>query len=285
MRLKTQLAIKADIEALLPRAWNRRDIELYLAERRADWNAPKYLTPGLLITFLVDNKIAQVAEITSKEYGRKARYVTGDLSILQIACSFYKNSYLSHATALYVHGLLPEGKVFVNHEQTPKKTTSRLSQGRIDQAFRNQPRRSSFVFQTGATAITFLNGKNTGDAGVVEVTGPSGEPLRSTSLERTLIDCVVRPQYAGGIHAVAAVLPQVIGRVSAAEIARLLALTKYAYPYHQSLGFLLERAGMSTAELEPLRSTPARFRFYLDYGMRQPAYDASWKIYYPPDLK
>src|ERR1035441_5363470 len=95
MRLKTQLAIKADIEALLPRAWNRRDIELYLAERRADWNAPKYLTPGLLITFLVDNKIAQVAEITSKEYGRKARYVTGDLSILQIACSFYKNSYAS----------------------------------------------------------------------------------------------------------------------------------------------------------------------------------------------
>lgn len=109
--------------------------------------------------------------------------------------------------------------------------------------------------------------------------------MRSTSLERTLIDCVVRSQYAGGIQAVAGVLPQAIGSVSAAEIARLLALTKYTYPYHQSLGFLLERAGMPTNELEPLRSTPARFKFYLDYGMKQPAYDAGWKIYYPAGLK
>lgn len=136
MRLKTQLTIKADIEALRPRAWNRKDIALYLAEKRADWNAPKYLTPGLLIAFLVENEIAQVKEISSKEYGRKARYVTGNLSDLQFACSFYKHSYVSHSTALHVHGLLPAGKIFVNHEQTPKQTTSHLSQGRIVRGIR-----------------------------------------------------------------------------------------------------------------------------------------------------
>jgi hypothetical protein len=228
MRLKTQLAIKADIEALTPRAWNRRDAEIYLAQKRAQWNAPNYLTPTLLISFLVDNDIARVVEINSKAYGRKTRYVIGDLSLLQFACSFHKNSYLSHATALHVHGLLPMGKIFVNHEQSPKNTTSRLSQGRIDQAFRNQPRRSTYEFQTGSTTITFLNGKNTGDAGVIGITGPAGEPLRTTSLERALIDCVVRPQYAGGIKAVLKVLPQAIERISAAEIARLLERTKYA---------------------------------------------------------
>jgi predicted transcriptional regulator of viral defense system len=285
MRLKTQLAIKADIEALPPRAWNRKDIELYLAEKRADWNAPKYFTPSLLISFLVENEIARVGEISSQGYGRKTRYVIGDLSVLQFACSFYKNSYVSHATALYVHGLSRPGKIFVNHEQTPKKTTSRLSQARIDQAFRNQPRRSTFEFQVGTHTITFLNGKNTGDAGVIDITGPSGEPLRSTSLERTLIDCVVRPQYAGGIQAVAAALPQAIGRVSAAEICRLLARTKYAYPYHQSLGFLLERAGMPASALEPLRSIPMRFKFYLDYGMKKSVYDPRWQTYYPTDLR
>jgi len=52
---------------------------------------------------------------------------------------------------------------------------SRLSQARIDQAFRNQPRRSTFEFQVGTHMITFLNGKNTGDAGVIDSTGPSGE--------------------------------------------------------------------------------------------------------------
>jgi predicted transcriptional regulator of viral defense system len=285
MRLKTQLAIKADIEALQPRAWNRRDIALYLAEKRADWNAPKYRTPGLLISFLVENEIVQVREISSKEYGRKARYVTGNLSVLQFACSFYKHSYVSHSTAFHVHGLLTARNIFVNHEQTPKNTTSCLSQGRIDQAFRNRPRQSSFEFRTGRHTITFLNGKNTGEAGVIDVNGPSGEPLRCTSLERTLIDCVVRPQYAGGIQAVAAVLPGAIRNLSGSEIVRLLARTKYTYPYHQSLGFLLERAGIPASELEPLRSLPIRFKFYLDYGMKNPAYDPTWRIYYPVDLK
>lgn len=46
MRLKTQLTIRADIEALRPRAWNRKDIALYLAEKRADWNAPSTLLRG-----------------------------------------------------------------------------------------------------------------------------------------------------------------------------------------------------------------------------------------------
>jgi hypothetical protein len=73
MRLKTQLAIKADIEALPPRAWNRKDIELYLAEKRADWNAPKYFTPSLLISFLVENEIARVGEISSQGYASGVR--------------------------------------------------------------------------------------------------------------------------------------------------------------------------------------------------------------------
>ena len=285
MRLKTQLAIKADIEALPPRAWNRKEIAVYLAEKRSDWNAPNYLSPVMLISFLVENEIAQVWEIRSTEYGSKTRFVTGELSILQFACSFYKKCYVSHATALHLHGLLPAGKIFVNREQAPKKTTTRLSQRRIDQAFRNQPRRSSFEFSLKRHTITFLNGKNTGDAGVIDIVGPSGEPLRTTSLARTLIDCVVRPQYAGGIQRVAAMLPQAVGRISTAEIAQLLSQTRYAYPYHQSLGFLLERAGVPASELEPLRSIPMRFKFYLDYGMKTPEYDQSWQIYYPAELK
>jgi hypothetical protein len=81
--------------------------------------------------------------------------------------------------------------------------------------------------------------------------GPLGEPLRSTSLERTLIDCVVRPQYAGGIQSVAAVLPRAIGRVSAAEIVRLLERTKYAYPYHQSLGSFSKEQACQPAHSNP----------------------------------
>jgi len=285
MRLKTQLAIKADIESLPPQAWGRKDIQELLAEKREVWNALQYLTPGLLITFLLDNGLAQRIEIRSKEYGVKSRYVTGNLTLLPFACSYYKRSYVSHATALYVHNLLSEGRIYVNHEQSPKKITSRLSQARIDQAFKNQPRRSSYEFHTETHIFIFLNGKNTGDAGVAEITGPSGQSIRCTSLERTLIDCVVRPQYVEGIATLASVLPKAIDRISTQELVSLLAQTKYVYPYHQALGFLLERAGMSPTQLEPLRRLPRRFKFYLDYGMKQLLYDPEWQIYYPVQLK
>jgi hypothetical protein len=285
MRLKTQLAIKADIESMPPQAWSCKDIQKLLAEKREVWNAPQYLTPGLLIAFLLDNDLAQKIEIRSKEYGVKNRYITGNLTLLPFACSFYKRSYVSHATALYVHNLVPEGRIYVNHEQSPKKTTSRLSQVRIDQAFKNHPRRSSYEFRTETHIFVFLNGKNTGDAGVVEIVDPSGQSIRCTSLERTLIDCVVRPQYVEGIATLARVLPKAIDRISTQELVSLLAQTKYVYPYHQALGFLLKRAGMSPTQLEPLRRFPRRFKFYLDYGMKRSLYDPEWQIYYPVQLQ
>ena len=43
-----------------------------------------------------------------------------------------------------------------------RNTTPRLSQARIDQAFQNQPRRSSFAFQLEQQSILVLHGKHTG---------------------------------------------------------------------------------------------------------------------------
>ena len=284
MRLKTQLAIQKAIEEQAPAAWHRKDFEVFLKERRRQWDAPQSLTTPKLISFLVDNEIVRVAEIQSKSYGDKRRYILGQPSPLQFALSFFKKSYLSHASALYVHGIGTSDMIYVNREQTPKKTTSRLSQGRIDMAFQNQPRRSAFEFANGSLKLTFLNGKHTGDAGVIEIPGPSDEPVRVTSLERTLIDCVVRPQYAGGIANVAEAYRAVSKRVSVPDLILLLRQAKYVYPYHQAIGFLLEKAGRNPQELERLRSLGIRFNFYLDYGMREPAFDARWRLYYPANL-
>ena len=88
-------------------------------------------------------RIVRPVEIRSKAYDRKMRYVLGRPSPLQFALSFFNDSYLSHASALEVHGFGSSEMTYVNREQSPKKTTSRLSQGRIDMAFENQPRRSA----------------------------------------------------------------------------------------------------------------------------------------------
>ena len=173
---------------------------------------------------------------------------------------------------------------YVNREQSPKKTTSRLSQGRIDMAFENQPRRSAFEFASGTFRVTFLNGKHTGNAGVVEMPGPSAERVRVTSLERTFIDCVVRPQYAGGIAKVVAAYRDAANRVSIPDLVLLLRKTKYVYPYHQAIGFLLQLAGRTEEDLKPLFSLGRQFKFYLDYEMESPAFDPHWKLHYPAGL-
>jgi hypothetical protein len=59
---------------------------------------------------------------------------------------------------------------------------------------------------------------------------------------------------------------------------------EYAYPYHQSIGFLLERAGATEQDCRRLSNLGTEFDFYLDYKMKNPAYSKKWRLYYPPLL-
>lgn len=284
MRLERQIAILDTFRQLPPQTLTRKALGEYLATQRAALKVPKSFGVDDLIGLLSENDVLRVAEITSQEYGNKSRYAFGAISPLQVACSFYKGSFLSHATALYLHGLAPLDIIFVNHEQSLKNSTSRLTQAGLNNAFRNSQRQSTYVFRYGTHTITFLNGKNTGGAGLTEMQAPGGERLTTTSLERTLIDIVVRPQYAGGIPNVVSAFRQAKDRVSVTELAHLLAKMSYVYPYHQSLGFLLQRVGTSEQDLQPLKERGLRYKFFLDYEMDQPAYDPVWRIHFPSDL-
>ena len=283
MKLEKQLVIVNEFKQVTPRAMTRKILSEHLGTRRNAWNAPKSFGVDDLIALLRENDIMGIAEISSEHYGSKTRYIFGALSPLQLACSFYKNSYLSHGTALHLHGLAPLETIFVNHEQSPKNSRPRISQAGLNRAFQtlnaNQP-----IYSVTEPARLHFSTARTPGAGIVDMQGPRGEPLKTTSLERTLIDVVVRPQYAGGMSNVLSAFRQAKDRISVAEIARLLAKVKYVYPYHQALGFILQRAGVPEEELAPLKQRAIRLKFYLDYGMNQPAYDPAWKLYYPRDL-
>jgi hypothetical protein len=107
MKISTQLAILEDFSRVPPRAMTRKDLSEYLAAKRSSWEAPQSLGVDALINLLIENDSLKVAEISSDSYGRKARYLLGEVSFLQFASSFYKGSYLSHGTALHPHGLAP----------------------------------------------------------------------------------------------------------------------------------------------------------------------------------
>ena len=95
-----------------------------------------------------------------------------------------------------------------------------------------------------------------------------------TCLERTLIDIVVRPRYAGGVFQAAQAFSQAAKEVDIPKLVSLLSRLNYRYLYHQALGFYLENAGNNDSRLGRLRD-PLQFDFYLDYSMENPSFSKS----------
>jgi predicted transcriptional regulator of viral defense system len=212
-------------------------------------------------------------------------YLRGEHSTNELALSLQRDSFLSHGTALTVHGLAtPENVIYVNHEQSPKERPDEIIQAGIRRAFRRKQRQSKYVFEYLAVKYTLLSGKHTGRAGVTQFKAPSGEIVDVTDKERTLIDIVVRPAYAGGIERVADAYTKMAKRIDIDHMLDLLRELDHAYPYHQAIGFLLERAGRSTTDCQKFETLGKEFDFYLDYSMKDSTFNKKWRLHYPASL-
>jgi hypothetical protein len=226
--------------------------------------------------------------LTSAEYEKDiTRYCAQAPSPFALAASIASRGYLSHATAAYLHGLLPfAGPVYLNIEQSakPRAAPGALSQAAIDRAFQNQPRQSNLSYRNGELTVTRLAGKNTRRAGVALSEHPAAKGLPVTTLERTLIDLTVRPHYGGGLAAVLAAYRAARERASIAQLLALLDQVDHVYPYAQSIGFLLERAGYAPQGLAPLKARVGAYDFYLAHAMRERAYAPEWRLHYPREL-
>jgi predicted transcriptional regulator of viral defense system len=174
--------------------------------------------------------------------------------------------------------------IYVNQEQSPKpKPTQQLEQKRIDFAFRQSPRVTKNKARFKETTITLLSGKFTNDAGVETIqTSLQGGPFRVTDIERTLIDCCVRPFYSGGIFEVMKAFTLAKDNVSIQKLTELLKRLDYTYPYHQVIGFYLEKAKYPIESQEILLTQfDYRFDFYLTHGIKKPRYSEKWRLFYP----
>jgi hypothetical protein len=209
------------------------------------------------------------------------RYLWGKPSVFDVALSLRPRSYLSHGSAVFLHGLndLIPKTVFVNQEQSQKELPkqSSLTQESLDRAFSNaKQRRSRMIYEYGEAKITILNGKHTQELEVGNLEGK-----RVTKLERTLIDIVVRPEYAGGVYQVLEAYKGAKGKASTNVLVATLKKLKYVYPYHQAIGFYMQRAGWQEKQYTRLLKLGLEFDFYLTYGMKEKEYDPTWRLFYP----
>ena len=295
-------------QATQQRVYTRKQIAESLARHATELGTPRTLTVQRFIDELQESgklravEIASAAGITRKPaagsrppalaseqtpYKSFIRYIWDHASAYEVALSLRAGSYLSHATAVFLHGLTPEipRTVYANKEQSEKpESPVGLTQQGIDRAFANKARTSNYIYEFEGTRIVLLSGKSSGNLEVSEVADTTGRTLPVTKLERTLVDITVRPTYAGGVFNVLEAYRGARGRVSVPTLIATLRRLAFAYPFHQSVGFYMERAGYTEDQLQRLKALGTPFEFYLTNQLPNRRLDPSWRVYYPEGL-
>ncbi len=286
--LPAEPAIRALFEELRPRSYRQRAFSKMVAEHRQEWGLPSSYGSRKLQELLIQKKLLETAVINpeNKEtaYRQIKRLVWRGCTALEIASTLKEKAYLCHGTAVFLHGLtdLQPRTFYINREQTPKPAPKgKLTQAAISRAFGGKQRTSKYIFTYDGNRFVLLSGKSTNRHGVIHTQGPSGEPLALTDLERTLIDIVVRPAYAGGAVEILHAYQAARGKLNPLKLAKTLNALDYKYPYRQAIGFLLERSGHAESALKAFRKPGLDFDFYLSNAMVNPDYDKSWRLFIP----
>lgn len=270
-----------------------KEIGYVMAWNRTFWRLPISMSVPKFIEFLVTQTPMQKVVVPFKPpYRPVTRFVWGDVSLLPVLLSIRPSSYLTHYTAIDFHGLTQQSvnSVYVNSEQHAVSSGAPLTQDSLDRAFRKNPRSTKYQADYSRRRIIMINGRNTGRAGVIraDVTDPvSGQSVNVdiTSLERTLLDAVIRPQYCGGVPEVASSFALAQEKVSVNALLAMLKSLELIYPYHQCLGFYMDYAGRySQRSIDWLQEFPREFDFYVAHGLKDTEYCEKWRLHVPKGM-
>ncbi|MED3918617.1 hypothetical protein P4644_02945 [Priestia aryabhattai] len=266
--------------------FTENDLKDILYEYQFEWKLPSSTEAPDLFHFLFKKKEMDYVDI---EFPKRTftRYLfrksPNELDPLKVALSLVGNSYLSHYTAAFVHNLTDNivKTIYVNRELSPKLPTigNELTQEKIDKAFSKEMRASKNIATFNNRKICLLESKFTGGQGIIKVNN-----VALTNVERTLIDVAVRPNYSGGIYEVLRIFMNAQGEASINKLYSLLKKLNFVYPYHQVIGFYLERAGYKESAIKLMERFPIEHKFYLTYAMKNKSFSERWNLYYPTEL-
>jgi predicted transcriptional regulator of viral defense system len=277
--------IIAAVEAERRHVFTMSQLSMLLLMHREGWRLAQRTTVTDFISFL-ERKGLQSVVVEFQHPGIKPvkRYIWKAASPYELALSLKERAYLSHASAVFLHALtdqLPK-TIYINQEQSAKPApTGALMQPNIDRAFASKQRQTQAIANYGDDwQFVVINGKQTEQFGVQDMEA-EGATLRVTGIDRTLIDIAVRPAYAGGVFQV---LNAYVGAKDSGSVGNILAALKaldYMYPYHQVIGFYMQRAGWPSNRYDRLKKLGLHHDFYLAHDMREKAYSEEWRLFYP----
>lgn len=255
-------------------------------DNRKFWRLPQSMTAREFIKRLINTK-----KLTGYQFDFPSNVFNLYLwdtkfSIYKITSRIATKGYFSHYSALYLNDLTEQipKTIYINSEQMPKPINkSSLIQKNIDLAYSRKQRISNNFATFENYTIYLLNGKNTKNLGVIELSLDDNVRVNVANIERTLIDIVVRPSYSGGIQQVLDSFKIASKKnVSINKLCSILKKLDYVYPYHQAIGFYLERSGAyKKYQIDLLRKFDKNYNFYLFHNIKEKEYSKDWKIFYP----
>lgn len=260
------------------------NLQQILSENREKWMLPTVTTYKDFIKFLVEGNTLKQTIIRLPNGKKLERYTVETISNYELALSINQDSYLSHYTALHLHGLtinIPKN-IYTNKEQIRKthNYAEDLKQERINFAFSRQMRKTNQIAEVNTVKIYLVNGKNVDKYGLTTIMY-DGQALPITNVERTLIDSCVRPDYVGGVQEIFEAFKLAKHNISVNKLLATLKHMDYVYPYHQALGFYLEKAGYEERLLELVEKIEIKYDFYLTYAMKEYDYSDRWRLFFP----
>lgn len=265
-----------------------KDLGEILRFNSDSWQLAMYTSRSLFVDYLCQKKILQKITMKFGDDSLITRYgLKGQFSKVELYLSLATHTYLSHYTAMGYHQLTEQipKTYYVNRELSPKDIIpNTLTQETIDSAFAKPPRVSHKITKYNGDRVVLLNSKHTGDLGIVKELWDD-RFVRMTNLERTLIDCAVKPEYAGGVYEVAKAFKLAKDRASSNKIFAIFKKLDYIYPFHQVLGFYLELAQFDSIIIKRLAQLPMPHKFYLAKGMQDTDYSEKWKLFHPKSFR
>ena len=271
---------------LKEKIYTPEDIQKIFNSNREEWRLLRSTKIGDFIKFIIENKLVKEIAIQMPNNTAKKRYIQEKVSIYKVALSIDTNTFLSHYTALYLHNLTDNiiKDIYTNKELTKKTVrVNKLIQENIDRAFSRPMRVSRQAASSGEYRIFLLNSKNFEKLGVIDFK-KDGEVIYLTNIERTLIDAAVRPNYSGGVTEVLNAFKKAKGKFSVNKLKAMLKKMDYIYPYHQIIGFYLEKAGYEERLIKLFEDFEIKYNFYLTYRMKQKDFNDRWKLFFPKEF-
>lgn len=250
-------------------------------EIRSSWGFSKSTKTKAILRFLLEKGIFQKKSIKGGDGSVKQIYIVPGFDNLTLFTALKKNAYFTHFTAMHLNGLtqqIPKTH-YLNHEHSISFDKGNLDQQSIDNAFDKPQRVSTTSYSIGGNKVFLINGKQARRIGVIS-RNSENQSFDFTDMERTLIDIAIRPAYSGGVFEVLNAYMAAKNSLDVSKLKGYYDELDYAYPYHQVIGFYLDKAGYGNSVTDHFRYD-IKHNFYLTYNIQKKVFDENWKLYYP----